>query len=105
MAQVSEGGTFNFEVVARNKFGKRLPISDAAVALSDATLGAVTVSVDGTAGVFTAATGVEGTEVMTPSAAGVTGAPFELPVVADAVVASVTIEEVPLTVSIEAKVG
>jgi len=94
--QVVEGGTFNFEVVARNKFGTRVAVSDAAVALSDDTLGSVTVNPDGTGGVFTAKTGVQGTEQMTPSAAGVTGSAFALPVVADNAVASVGIEVVPL---------
>ena len=102
MAQVAEGGTFNFEVVARNKFGTRVTISDATVVLSDSTLGAVSVNPDGTNGVFTAATGVAGTEMLTPTASGVTGDPFSLPVVADNVVASVAIEEMPLTVSVDA---
>lgn len=101
MDQVLEGGVFNFEVIARNKFGKRIAISDAGVTLSDATLGTVSVNPDGTNGVFTASGGVEGTEVLTPSAAGVVGTEFPLAVVPDNVVASVVIEKMDLSVTVE----
>lgn len=101
MEQVMEGGTYGFMVVAKNKFGTVVPVSDAAVALSDSALGSATVPGDGKACSFVANTGVTGTEVMTPSAGGVTGEPFSLPVVPDTVVASVSIQPLaPATVEV-----
>src|SRR5574337_789045 len=92
--QVVEGGVFQFIVVAKNKFGTVVPVTDAAVAADNAALGSLVVNHDGTGGVFTAATGTTGTVTLTPSAGGVTGTPYPLDVVADMLVTSVTIQPV-----------
>lgn len=100
---IVEGQVLNFTVVAKNKFGTVVPISDAVVALDDPTLGSLTVNPDGTAGVFTAATGKAGTVNLTPSAGGVTGAAFPVNVKADATVATVELvpEIAPATVEVQ----
>lgn len=90
-ATVVQGSTFAFHVEARNKAGNIVPITDAAVALSDPALGTVTVNADGTGGVFSSAPTAAGSETMTPSAGGVTGVGFVVDVTADTAVASVAI--------------
>jgi hypothetical protein len=103
MSDLVEGGVLNFKVVAKNKFGTVVPVADAAVALDRTDLGSVTVNPDGSAGVFTAAAGLEGDVVLTPSAGGVTGTPFPVSVKADSVVASVELvpDTAPATVEIQ----
>lgn len=91
MTDVVEGGTFEFTVVAKNKSGTVIAVTDAAVALDSGDFGTVTVSPDGSGGVFTATKA--GAVVMTPSAGGVTGTPYPLTVTPDTVV--VTVEIVP----------
>jgi hypothetical protein len=91
MTTLVEGGILNFTVVARNKFGTIVSVSDASVTLSDATLGSVSVSADGSAGVLTASTGVVGSGELVASAAGVSSAPFSFDVVADTTVATVEV--------------
>src|SRR5574337_804322 len=93
--QVVEGGVFQFIVVAKNKFGTVVPVTDVAVATDNAALGSLVVNHDGTGGVFTAATGTTGTVTLTPSAGGVTGTPYPLDVVADMTIVSVTIQPAP----------
>lgn len=100
MTDVVEGGTFEFKVVAKNKSGTVLTISDAAVALDDSTHGSVTVSPDGSGGVFTATSA--GAVTLTPSAGGVTGTPFPLTITPDMVVATVEIvPNPPATVEVQ----
>lgn len=86
---IVEGGVLNFKVVAKNRFGTVVPVTDAAVVLDNPDLGTVSVSGDGSGGVFTAATGKAGAVGLTPSAGGVIGPAFPVAVVADSEVASV----------------
>jgi len=79
MAQVVEGGVFNFTVVAKNAAGRVVPDSGIVVT---ATGGTVTVADDGSAGVFTAG-GVDGDFAITAADAKLTSAPFPVSVVAD----------------------
>lgn len=88
---VVQGGSFPFHVEARNKAGNLVPITDATVALSDPSLGSVSVNADGSGGVFIAGAAAVGSEAMTPTAGGVTGAAFVLDVTLDNVIASVAI--------------
>jgi hypothetical protein len=88
--QVVEGDSFKFEVVAKNKFGKRVKVSNAAVTLDPAE-GTVSVDADGTNGVFTAGSAAT---VLKPSAGGVTGADFAVEVTPDLAVATVAIQPV-----------
>lgn len=100
-ATIVQGGTFTFTVVAKNRLGTVIPVTDAAVALADPSLGSVTLNGDGTAGVFTSS-GAVGSEVLTPSAGGTTGTPFALDVQADTAVASVTIvPDAPASVTVQ----
>lgn len=100
MPSVVEGGTFEFTVVAKNKSGTVVAVGDAAVALSDSTLGTVTVNGDGSGGVFTAVKA--GDVTLTPSAGGTTGTAYPLTVTPDLVVASVEIvPNAPATVEIQ----
>lgn len=85
---VVQGGSFAFHVEAR-KAGVLVPITDAAVALSDPALGSVTVNADGTGGVFVAAADAAAPETMTPSAGGTTGTPFVLDITAAPVVVTI----------------
>jgi hypothetical protein len=99
---VVEGGSFTFTVVAKNKFGTVLPVTDAAVSVDNPDLGAVTVNADGTGGVFTAAVGKDGDLNLVPSAGGVQGTPFQLTVSGDTTVASVEIvPDAPATVEVQ----
>lgn len=98
--QVVEGGTFGFIVVAKNKFGTTLPITDATVAV-DAPVGSATINSDGSNGVFTAGTGAAGSCNLVAKVAGVESAPFGIDVVADTAVASVEIQPAaPAVVSV-----
>jgi hypothetical protein len=89
-SSIVQGGTFNFFVEARNKFGEVVPVSDANVALDDSALGTVGVNGDGTDGQFSSTDGT-GTETLTPSAGGTTGTPYVLDITQDLAVASVAI--------------
>ena len=90
MAQVTEGGTFAFTVVAKSKSGRVVPVTDAAVALGDPALGTVSVNGDGSNGAFVAGSN-DGTEAMVPSAGGVTGTLFSIDITPDLAVATVEI--------------
>jgi hypothetical protein len=79
MAQVVEGGVFNFTVVAKNAAGRVVP--DKGVTVS-ATGGSATVADDGSAGVFTAGA-VDGDFAITATDGTLTSAPFAVSVVAD----------------------
>ncbi len=79
MAQVVEGGTFAFTVVAKNAAGRVVP--DKGVTVS-ATGGSATVADDGSAGVFTAGA-VDGDFAITATDGALTSAPFAVSVVAD----------------------
>jgi hypothetical protein len=79
MAQVVEGGTFAFTVVAKNAAGRVVP--DKGVTVS-ATGGSATVADDGSAGVFTAGA-VDGDFAITATDGTLTSAPFAVSVVAD----------------------
>jgi len=84
--------------VAKNAEGFVLPLTDAAVALSNPALGTNVVNPDGTGGLFTSTVGL-GLETLTPSGGGVTGTPYALQIV-DNVVASVTIVPTPATLTV-----
>jgi hypothetical protein len=77
-----EGGVLNFKVVAKNKFGTVLSVSDAAVSVSDASFGSVSVAADGTGGVFQSVPGVVGQVTLVATAGGLTSAPFLVDVTA-----------------------
>ena len=87
MAQVVEGGVFNFTVVAKNAAGRVVPDSGIVVT---ATGGTVTVADDGSARVFTAG-GVDGDFAITAADAKLTSAPFPVSVVADNTPASLEV--------------
>jgi hypothetical protein len=87
MAQVVEGGTFAFTVVAKNAAGRVVP--DKGVTVS-ATGGSATVADDGSAGVFTAGA-VDGDFAITATDGTLTSAPFAVSVVADNAPASLEV--------------
>jgi hypothetical protein len=87
MAQVVEGGVFNFTVVAKNAAGRVVP--DKGVTVS-ATGGSATVADDGSAGVFTAGA-VDGDFAITATDGTLTSAPFAVSVVADNTPASLEV--------------
>jgi hypothetical protein len=87
MAQVVEGGTFAFTVVAKNAAGRVVP--DKGVTVS-ATGGSATVADDGSAGVFTAGA-VDGDFAITATDGTLTSAPFAVSVVADNTPASLEV--------------
>jgi hypothetical protein len=87
MAQVVEGGVFNFTVVAKNAAGRVVP--DKGVTVS-ATGGSATVADDGSAGVFTAGA-VDGDFAITATDGTLTSAPFAVAVVADNAPASLEV--------------
>jgi len=87
MAQVVEGGVFNFTVVARNKNGRVVP-DKGITAASDA--GAVVVVDDGSAGVLTAGA-VDGDFTITATDGTLVAPPFPVTVVADNTPASLEV--------------
>lgn len=97
---VKKGGTFTYKVVAKNKDGDVLPISDATVLVSPDGLGSNSVNPDGTGGAFVS--GAAGTVSLTPVAGGVTGTPFSLEITFDTTIASVTIvPDPPASVTVQ----
>ncbi len=87
MAQVVEGGTFAFTVVAKNAAGRVVP--DSGISVS-ATGGTATVADDGSAGVFTAGT-VDGDFAIAATDGKLSAAPFLVTVVADNTPASLEV--------------
>ena len=94
MADVVQGGTLAFEVQGFNKFSVQVPLTDATVGVDNPDIGTDTVSAAGTGGVFTAGTVIASGNI-TAAAAGLTATPLPVNVVADTVVASVTIVPTP----------
>ena len=93
MADIVEGGKFEFSVAFTNASGRVLatPVpTDAAAQIDRADGGTVAVNLDGSAGVFTASA-VDGPVNLTATAGGFTSAPVLLSVVVDGNVAGVTI--------------
>jgi len=81
MAQVVEGGVFNFTVVAKNAAGRVVP--DKGITASvDPSAGTVTVADDGSAGVFTAGN-VDGDFAIAATDGTLKAAPFVVTVAAD----------------------
>ena len=81
MAQVVEGGVFNFTVVAKNAKGRVVP--DKGITASvDPSAGAVAVADDGSAGVFTAGA-VDGDFAIAATDGTLTATPLVVTVVAD----------------------
>lgn len=93
MAEIVEGGSFSFTVVAKNKFGTVVAISDASVTAS---AGTASVDADGKNGVFAGPVGVS---VLTAAAGGKTSDAFPVEVKADTTVA--TVEIVPDVATVE----
>ena len=87
MAQVVEGGTFAFAVVAKNAAGRVVP--DVGITVT-ADGGAATVADDGSAGVFTAGA-VDGDFNIVATDGKLTSAPFSVSVVADNTPASLEV--------------
>lgn len=89
MAQVVEGGVFNFTVVAKNAAG-RVVLDTGISASVDPTAGTVAVNPDGTGGVFTAAS-VDGDFAITATDGKLTSAPFVVTVTPDNTPASLEV--------------
>jgi hypothetical protein len=88
MADVVEGGTFAFTVVATNKAGRVVADTNVSVAV-DAN-GSATVNPDGSGGVFTAGA-TDGPANLTATDGTLTSAPFALNVTADNTPAVLTV--------------
>lgn len=90
---VVEGGSFPFHLECKNSRGTVVVPTDATVALSDPSLGTVTINADGSGGVFTSTAG-PGSEVITGTAGGVSAGPsnpFSLDITADTTIVSVAV--------------
>jgi hypothetical protein len=87
MAQVVEGGVFNFTVVAKNAAGRVVPDSGVTVSVTG---GSAVVADDGSAGVYTAGA-VDGDFAIVASDGKLTSAPFPVTVAADNAPASLEV--------------
>jgi hypothetical protein len=92
---LDEGEVFNFRVVAKNKSGRELPVTDASVDNLNPSVGVAVVDPATGVGTFTASSDTVGGTFLIPKAGGVEGAEFPIAVQTDVTVATVELVPVP----------